>query len=70
MAIYRDFDQTALDTQYNCGGMVPDAQDHVAGWVSESARARASLACDLDAPMGRGRRNGSTSSPPGRPAPR
>ncbi len=54
MAIYRDFDQTALDTQYNCGGMVPDAQDHVAGWVSESARARASLACDLDVAYGAG----------------
>ena len=30
--IYREFDQEALDAQYNCRGAVPDFDDHMVRW--------------------------------------
>jgi len=37
--VYRDFDQDALDAQYNCRGMVPDFEDHMARWVGLNKQA-------------------------------
>ena len=37
--IYRGYDRAGLDAQYNCRGMVPDFDDHIARWkrLSEEA---------------------------------
>ena len=37
--IYREFDQEALDAQYNCRGMVPDFDDHMVRWTGLSKQA-------------------------------
>ena len=48
--VYREFDQDALDAQYNCRGMVPDFEDHMTRWVGlakqvfDSFETRADLA--------------------------
>lgn len=52
MALYREYDQAGLDAQYNCRDMVPDFDDHMARWVGDSARARETLAGDLDVAYG------------------
>jgi arylformamidase len=52
MAVYREFDQAALDAQYNCRGMVPDFDDQMAHWISESQSAQTGLTADLDVAYG------------------
>ncbi|MEY4863479.1 MAG: hypothetical protein RLZ51_1574 [Pseudomonadota bacterium] len=43
-AVFRDYDQTALDAQYNNRAKVPDFQErHIARWLSEGALARTRL---------------------------
>lgn len=37
--VYREFDQEALDAQYNCRGMVPDFEDHMARWETLNKQA-------------------------------
>lgn len=37
--VYREFDQDGLDAQYNCRGMVPDFEDHMARWVGLNKQA-------------------------------
>lgn len=49
--VYRDYDQPALDSQYNNRGRVPEADDFLAAYVSDSAAARAALASRLDVPF-------------------
>ncbi len=49
--VYHDYDQPALDSQYNNRGRVPEADDFLAGYVSDSAAARAALASRLDVPF-------------------
>lgn len=41
MTVYRDFDQVALDAQYNCRAMVPEHPRHIERWAQESAAVRA-----------------------------
>jgi arylformamidase len=52
MKVYRDFDQTQLDGQYNCRAMVPDSDAHVAEWTRLSRDAAAQLECRLDLAYG------------------
>ncbi len=52
MALSREYDQAGLDAQYNCRGMVSDFDDHMSRWVADSARARETLAGDLDVAYG------------------
>jgi arylformamidase len=52
MAIYREYDQAALDAQYNCREMVPDFDDQIAQWVSQSKLAQTELSADLDVAYG------------------
>lgn len=37
--VYREFDQEALDAQYNCRGMVPDFEDHMTRWIALAKQA-------------------------------
>jgi arylformamidase len=52
MAVYREFDQAALDAQYNCRGMVPDFDDQIAYWISQSELAQQKLNPDLEIAYG------------------
>lgn len=54
MKVYRNFTQKEIDAQYNCRGMVPDAEDWITQWVADSARARHELECKLDIAYGPG----------------
>ena len=55
MALYRDFDQAALDAQYNARAMVPEYGDYFARWAAESAVVRKHLPARLDIAYGRSR---------------
>jgi len=50
--VFRDYDQKALDREYNNRDKVADSADYLARYAKESARARAELPCRLDVPYG------------------
>ena len=50
--IYRDYDQDALDLQYNARAAVPDHAALIEAWSGDSARARQDLPCRLDVAFG------------------
>jgi len=50
--IYRDYNQDALDLQYNARIAVPDHAPLIAAWSSDSVRTRQELACRLDVAYG------------------
>ena len=52
--IWLDYDQEALDAQYNQRALVPDADDYIAVDIAESARVRQELDCRIDVPYGPG----------------
>ncbi len=52
MLIFRDYDQKALDAQYDNRARVPEFATHVAAWKSGSDAARAALSAELDLPYG------------------
>ena len=54
MMIYRDFDQAALDAQYNLRAAVADHPAYFARWAETSRAARAQLRCRLDLAYGPG----------------
>jgi arylformamidase len=69
--IFLQYDQEALDREYNNRGKVPGYPDHLARWAVESERARAELPAKLD--LRYGEAPGETLDvflpPPGRPQP-
>ena len=50
--VYRGFDQEALDAQYNCRGMVPDFEDHMARWAGLNRQAFDSFETRIDLAYG------------------
>jgi arylformamidase len=54
MGVYRNFDQTALDAQYDLRPIWPDVPEVVAFRENESARVRARIPGRLDIPYGSG----------------
>ncbi len=52
--VYRDFDQAALDAQYNNRVRFPNYQEHFAAWGRWSAATRARRGCHLDLAFGGG----------------
>jgi len=50
--VYLNYDQAALDRQYNNQLRVPGFADYVAGWQRESARVRAALPGERDVTFG------------------
>ena len=52
--VWLDYDQEALDAQYNQRSLVPDADDYIAVDVAESARVRDKLDCRIDVAYGPG----------------
>ena len=48
MMIYRDYDQSALDAQYNLRARVTDHPEYFARWDRESKAVRATRPCRLD----------------------
>lgn len=50
--VFRDYDQAALDAQYNPGTTVEDAAPFLAYYADESARARSELNAELDLAYG------------------
>ena len=52
--VWLDYDQEALDAQYNQRSLVPDADDYIAVDVAESARVREKLDCRIDVAYGPG----------------
>lgn len=50
--VWLDYDQDALNDQYNQRVLVPDADEYMARHGRESARVRATMACRLDVPYG------------------
>ena len=50
--VWLDYDQAALDSQYNQRALVPDADDYIAVDVAESARVRQALDCRIDVAYG------------------
>jgi arylformamidase len=50
--VYRDYDQAALDAQYNNRARYPDFKDHFANWGRWSSAARAELPALLDVQIG------------------
>ena len=52
--VWLDYDQAALDAQYNQRALVPDADDYIAVDVAESARVRRELECSIDVAYGPG----------------
>lgn len=54
--IFRDYDQVALDAQYNNRAAVPDFADVVAAWQRDSETARTQPNCRLDLAYGDGER--------------
>jgi arylformamidase len=53
-AVYRDYDQRALDAQYDNRGLVADHQRYLDAYAANSARARRERACRLDIAYGTG----------------
>ncbi len=54
MTLYRQYDQAALDAQYNARARVPDHAAHFERWGRESEAARRDLECRLDLAYGDG----------------
>lgn len=54
--IFRDYEQAALDAQYNNRAAVPDFADVVAAWQRDSEAARSQPGCKLDLAYGAGER--------------
>jgi arylformamidase len=52
VALFRDFDQAALDAQYNNRAAVPDAGRYIDSWPAASKAARARLGGTLDLAYG------------------
>ena len=52
--VWLDYDQEALDSQYNQRALVPDADDYIAVDVAESKRVREKLECRIDVAYGPG----------------
>jgi arylformamidase len=52
VALFRDYDQAALDAQYNNRAAVPDAARYIERWPAASAAARARLGGALDLAYG------------------
>ena len=50
--VWLDYDQEALDSQYNQRSLVPDADDYIAVDIAESARVRRELDCRIDVAYG------------------
>lgn len=50
--IYRNYDQAALDAQYNARAMVPDHETLIAGWTRDSIAARHALEVRRDIAYG------------------
>ncbi len=50
-SVYRDYDQRALDSQYDNRGRVPEAEAFLSGYASASAAARETLSAHLDVPF-------------------
>lgn len=50
--VYRDYDQQALDDQYNARKACPDVESYLARWPSASHELRQGGACDLDLAFG------------------
>jgi len=53
MSVFRHYDKTALDAEYNNRAKVKDAMDWIARYGAESARVRAELPMRFDVPFGR-----------------
>ncbi len=51
-AVYREFDQAALDAQYNNRARFPNFVEHFARWAQWSTATRATLPCQLDIAFG------------------
>lgn len=54
MALFRDYDQAALDAQYDLRAASPNYQDFIERWAADSAKAREDLTCRLDVAYGKG----------------
>ena len=52
--VWLDYDQEALDSQYNQRALVPDADDYIAVDVAASERVRQELDCRIDVAYGPG----------------
>lgn len=52
--VYRDYDQAALDRQYDNRGLVPGFQSFLDRYAADSAAARSALQARLDVPYGAG----------------
>jgi arylformamidase len=52
--VFRDYDQAALDREYDNRAKVPDFADYLARYPRESEKARAELPCRLDVRWGPG----------------
>ena len=52
MNLYKEYDQAALDAQFNNRARVPDHGDHIRRWAQESTRVRERLPAYLDVPYG------------------
>lgn len=70
MTVYREYDQVALDAQYNNRAMVPDHAHHIERWARDSAAVRAARPdARLDIVYGSGERETLDFFPAGRGAP-
>ncbi|MHB1217075.1 MAG: alpha/beta hydrolase [Alphaproteobacteria bacterium] len=57
MIVYRDYDQAALDAQYNCRAMVPEHPRRIEAWARDSEGVRAARPdASLDIAYGAGER--------------
>jgi arylformamidase len=52
LTLYLDYDQAALDRQYNNRAAVPDAENYFRDWAARSAETRARLDAELSVPYG------------------
>jgi arylformamidase len=68
-AVFRDYDQQALDAEYNNRAKVKDALEWIARYGGESARARAELPMRFDVPYGAHHAERLDVFPSARPAP-
>ena len=69
MTIYRDFDQAALDAQYNLRAAVPDHPAYFARWAETSRAVREQHRCRLDLAYGAGAKETLDFFPAGRSMP-
>ena len=52
--VYLNYNQTALDTEYNARAAVPAFDAFVKRWLADSSQASKELSCTLDVPYGEG----------------